>query len=296
LGRFEEALVQFKKAIEVAPDYAWGYTSLSEYYGFVSGELDRAVRWIRKSVSVDPITSMYPAFLAWSYLDLGDLDRAEYWVERSVELDPEALWTRAVMVSFNLYRDDESVALDYAHIVVASKRYSISEINVLRDHELRGKRYGNARALFEENHPGLMTDDPRIDIRNYRQAISLSLVLFNTGEQERAELLLDRSLQYLETRQRLGVSGYEIADVEIFALQGDKQKALSALRLAIDEGWRSFWWYSLKHGPNLESLHDEPEFQAMVAEIEADMAEQLARVREMERNGALEPIPELAAE
>ena len=33
----------------------------------------------------------------------------------------------------------------------------------------------------------------------------------------------------------------------------------------------------------------------MVAEIEADMAEQLARVREMERNGELEPIPEVAA-
>jgi hypothetical protein len=37
-----------------------------------------------------------------------------------------------------------------------------------------------------------------------------------------------------------------------------------------------------------------PEFAAIVAEIEADMAEQLARVREMERNGELEPIPELA--
>jgi hypothetical protein len=69
-----------------------------------------------------------------------------------------------------------------------------------------------------------------------------------------------------------------------------------ALRQAIDEGWRRFWWYLLKRDPNLESLHDEPEYQAMVAEIEADMAAQLERVREMERNGELEPIPELVAE
>ncbi len=233
-------------------------------------------------------------------MDLGDLDRAEYWVERSVELDPKTLWTREVMFSFHLYRDDESVALDYAHKVIAFEldlfggaRFAV---NVLRDHELRGKRYGNARALFEENHPGLMNDDPRIDSRNYRQAINLSLVLFKTGEQERAELLLDRSLQHLETRQRLGVSGFEIADVEIYALRGEKQKALSALRQAIDEGWRTLWWYYLKRDLNLESLHDDPKYQAMVAEIEADMAVQLARVREMERNGELEPIPELAAE
>jgi hypothetical protein len=70
---------------------------------------------------------------------------------------------------------------------------------------------------------------------------------------------------------------------------------LSALRQAIDEGWRGVWWYYLQHDPNLESLHDEPEFQAMVAEIEADMAAQLERVREMERNGELEPIPEVSA-
>ncbi len=34
---------------------------------------------------------------------------------------------------------------------------------------------------------------------------------------------------------------------------------------------------------------------AYLTEIEADMAEQLARVREMERNGELEPIPEVSA-
>jgi len=34
----------------------------------------------------------------------------------------------------------------------------------------------------------------------------------------------------------------------------------------------------------------------MVAEIEADMAAQLERLREMERNGELEPIPERAAD
>ena len=79
-------------------------------------------------------------------------------------------------------------------------------------------------------------------------------------------------------------------------MQGDKQKALSALQRAIDEGWRDSWRYFLKYDPILELLHDEPEYQVMIEEIEADMAAQLARVREMERNGELEPIPELAAE
>jgi hypothetical protein len=39
-----------------------------------------------------------------------------------------------------------------------------------------------------------------------------------------------------------------------------------------------------------------PDGQNGLAKVEAKMATQLARVREMERNGELEPIPELAAE
>jgi hypothetical protein len=58
---------------------------------------------------------------------------------------------------------------------------------------------------------------------------------------------------------------------------------------------RDRWRSQLLYSPNLESIRDTPEFQAMVAEIEADMATQLARVREMERNGELEPIPEVSA-
>jgi hypothetical protein len=81
----------------------------------------------------------------------------------------------------------------------------------------------------------------------------------------------------------------------IYALQGEKQKALAALRQAVDEGWRLSWWYYLELDPNLESIREEPEFRAIVAEIEADMAEQLERVRQMERDGVPEPVLDLSA-
>jgi hypothetical protein len=151
--------------------------------------------------------------------------------------------------------------------------------------------------LYEKGYPELLTEgDPPVDGGNLLAAIDLALVSSKAGDQGHADLLLNRSLGHIQTRPRLVLHSYQIPDVQIYALRGDKQKALSALQQAIDEGWRVSWRYSLEHDSTLESLHDEPEFQAMVAEIEADMAAQLARVREMERNGELEPIPELAAE
>jgi hypothetical protein len=87
--------------------------------------------------------------------------------------------------------------------------------------------------------------------------------------------------------------GFGVADVQIYAIRGERQKAMSTLRQAIDEGWRAYWWYHLKHDLSLESLHGEPEFQAMVSEIEVEMASQLESVRELEQNGELALIPAL---
>ena len=154
---------------------------------------------------------------------------------------------------------------------------------------MRAGRYLEAQAAFEKIAPDLLNEDfPRVESKNYRTAIDLALISSKTGEQQRADRLLEGSLQYIQQIPRLGFFGHYNADVQIYPLQGEKQKALSALQRAIDEGWRRLWWYYLKYDPTLESLHDEPEFQAMIADIEADMAAQLARVREMERNGALE--------
>ena len=83
--------------------------------------------------------------------------------------------------------------------------------------------------------------DPTVDGSNWWAAIDLALVLSKTGEQEHADLLLNRSFQHIQTLSRLGWGGYWIADVDIFALRAEKQKALSALRQAIDEGWRLIW-------------------------------------------------------
>jgi tetratricopeptide (TPR) repeat protein len=295
LGRFDEALARYQRALEVDPGYAGAYISIGNHYWDVLGYLDEAVVWFTKGISLDPGNPRRSALLGFLFLDLGDRGKAESWIERSLELGPESFWPNFAMHTLHLYRGDEAAALDYARRAFALDPLFVP--GLLRDHELRAGRYSEARALYEKRYPELLNEgDPTVDGSNWGAAIDLALVLSKTGEQERADLLLHRSLQYIQTLQRLGAGGYWIADVRIYALRGEKQKALSALRQAIDEGWRDYWRYFLKHDPTLESLHDEPEFQAMIAEIEADMATQLARVREMERNGELEPIPELAAE
>ena len=158
---------------------------------------------------------------------------------------------------------------------------------------IAGSDGGEIRTIYSKHQPQLLLDvEPVIDLNNYRAAIDLSLVLQLMGDQERASMLLERSNAFIQDQPRLGWwGGYWVSDVQILALQDQKAEALVALRRATDEGWRSLWWYYLQYDPNLESIRSEPEFQAILAEIKADMSAQMQRIREMEQSGEIGTVP-----
>jgi tetratricopeptide (TPR) repeat protein len=298
LGRFDEALDQRKKALDIDPDHTLTLWNVAIFHWRISGDYGEAVRSLRKSISKNPDQAWDSADLGRIFMDLGDTDQAKHWIHRATELGPKSWIANIGMQLLYLFEGDEVAALDYgrrANEIPYSLERNPSKL--IADHELRAGRIPEARSLYEENHPELLGEEaPNVDFVNYQAAIDVALVLSRGGEQKRADRLLELAFERIATLPRLGRWGSGISDVKIYALQGNKKKALFALRQAIDEGWRSFWWYSLNLDPGLDSIRDTPEFTAIIAEIEADMAAQLARVREMERNGELEPIPNLAAE
>jgi tetratricopeptide (TPR) repeat protein len=286
---------QFKSNIALDPGFLANYNGIGTLYQRVYGQLDKAVPWWEKRVAIDPGHIVGLTALGLLVLDLGDDEKAEYWIGRSRELAPDGLSTNVSMHILHVYRGEGDQAMRYAQKVLNSNPrewYGRVAAAYLRDRDLRAGRYAQARARYEAAFPELLNDnEPEIDGTNYGAAINLALILSATGEQERADLLLESSRAFIETIQRLGLHGSWISDVQIYALQGRTAEALGALREAIDSGWRSLWWYYLKHDRNLDSIRNEPEFQAMVKEIEVDMATQLERVRGMEREGELAPVP-----
>ena len=287
LGRFEESLAWLEDAVEIEPGFSG---SLGFHHLEVSGRLDEAVVWFVKAMALDPGNPNYPAQLGLIFLNLGDPGEAKYWIERSIGLGPENFWPNHAMQILHLYQGEEEAIFDYARRYPPDSPGSNVYLFLLRNQELSAGRYAEARALYEEAYPELLNeDDPTVGHMNWKAAVDLALVLAKTGEQDRADLLLDRAFEFIQIHPRR--DWYWWAQWEIYAVRGEKQKALAALRRDIDEGWRSDWWYDFKHDPNLESLRGEPEFRAMREEIEADMAAQLERVRQMERNGELAAIP-----
>jgi hypothetical protein len=148
-----------------------------------------------------------------------------------------------------------------------------------------------AMDTYERLFPELLLDDPFVSYVNHGAAISLAVLHQATGNKQAAEILLAKTLQTLDTVEHVYVPPARVA---IYAIQGDVDRAIGQLRKLVDAGWRAGWW-RLEREPIYAPLWGEPEFQALMDEIRADMATQLERVREMERNGELEPLPEIAA-
>jgi TolB-like protein/Tfp pilus assembly protein PilF len=291
-GRLDEAVAQYEKAIEIDSAFAIAYSRIGVIHWRTRARLDEAISWIRKSFSLDPGRRNDPAALGLVYLDLGDICQAQSWIDRSMELSPEFYTANFAMALLHFNRGEKTRGLKYARKLLVINSRSSAALALLAKHDLKEGRYAEARGRYEQSYPALLNDsEPQIDRSNYEAAIDLAFVLSSTSEQDRANLLLDRSLTYVHTMPEPGWYGYRIDDVRIFAQLGKKEKALAALRRAVDQGWRAYWWYYLEHDLSLASIRNDPRFQAMVKEIKADMAEQLARVREWEANGELAPIP-----
>jgi hypothetical protein len=287
------------------------YILLAWSHAIVGGDLVTALKVAGEPSSFDSDDPEFFSGIAMHYFDLGDVAAAESWNEAALRLDSEASHPMAMAALLHLYRDEDTEAVAIARKLArpgSDNRHGARGIalRILAASDLAAGNYEGIIARNLTHYPELgdgMFRSERFGNHSpvweaFIVTLDLVSVYLHAGEKLKAESLLSLVESELSHWPKGGAWGWGsgIADVELHALRGEKEKALAALQEHADRGTRDMWRWQLLYNPNLESIRDTPEFAAIVAEIEADMAEQLARVREMQRSGELTAIPELAAE
>jgi TolB-like protein/Tfp pilus assembly protein PilF len=286
LGRFQDAFAQYGKAIEIDPMTPVPYAFVGDTYTRGLGRLDAAIPWYEKAASLDAGNPQWTSALGLLYLDLGDEDRARRWLDTALEHGGQYADAQEAAAVFALYRGDV-----VAYRLHASKLAALDarRIRLLRDDYIRRDDYKAARARYASANPDLLAmQAPDTNLPNILEAIDLALVLQHTGEGAHAKALLDRSEAFVRTIPKMGVYEYGIAAVQIDALRGEKREALAKLREAERAGWRYGWRYHRDFDPNLDSIRNEPEFKAVFADIERDMAEQRAALAARPKDAPLD--------
>lgn len=290
-GQFEEALERYLRVVEIAPDHAFAYVYIAASQYLVYGRADESLIWYQKAADNDALSPSLQAAQATAYLELGDPVSAKVRVDRGLELGPRTFWPVWSSLLYNIYTGDDSATQRDARTLLEIYPRNWGALNLLRNADIAAGRDEVARSRYARVFRELTEPEvPDVTADNYRVAIDLALVLMRLGDQDRADDLLEGGLKVIETLPRLGVNGYWIADVQIFALQKRRQRALDALRQAIDEGWRLYTWYYLEHDPNLDAIRGEAEFERLYKVVKADLAEQAKRVQDLKASGELQSI------
>jgi tetratricopeptide (TPR) repeat protein len=277
-GRFHEAEASYRRAITIDPSNPLAYSSLALVNAYALDRFTDAVPLAQKAMELDS-DSPHPAPpLALLYFDLGDDDKLFDMTAQAAKRWPDDFDIQLMLAFVNLDRLDAAGAVRHAQRAFDVNPRLQFPLSILRNADLQTGRYDAALARYEQAYPELFVQGgPRIHVSNHRGAIDLALVFQKRGDSERAAALLDGAARFIRTTPRLGMNGYWVADVAIHALRAQKAQALAALRDAEKAGWRGPGWrYFRDFEPNLASIRNEPEFNAVFADIERDMAQQRA--------------------
>ncbi len=280
VGRFDDAMSQYRRSIELDPAFGGSHKMLADLYLYAYGQTLDALESYRNAVAVEPDPD-WIGDIGGVYLVLGDIAAAEKWTEQARLTDPENIFVNRHLALLNYYRglDDPAQGFARKYLEGPIDAYTPYMLFILRNGDLGAGRYDDIRLRYKQIYPALAEEEPVIHRSNYRAAIDLSVVLERMGETERSQQLLEKSLLAIRNMPRLGLFGYGSAEAEIYALQGRSGEALSALRSAVEDGWWRHWFFWTELNPNLDSIRDEPEYGAIIAKLESDMAVELARVR-----------------
>jgi TolB-like protein/Tfp pilus assembly protein PilF len=284
-GQNAEALDLYVKAVEIHPEWPTAYQNLALQLNGL-GRIDEAIAWGIKGqeLSVDPVGD---TAMVLAYVEFGDYEKAlevysgvapghpMYEIGLSMDRMLQGDFTGAVEIIENSIEGIESPRQFKFGLLTAFSTFAGD--------------FDKARHYAELGNPEFAADaDPEAHAFNVFGLVGYAFILQQHGENRRADALLESALTVVRTLPRMGLGGQGIRDVQILALQGKTLDALAAFRDAIDEGVRgtvaSNGW-PLAVDPYLDSLRDQPAFQAMVRELDDAVAQMQERLAKAEQSG-----------
>jgi tetratricopeptide (TPR) repeat protein len=296
-GQLDKAQALRESTAVKDPEDAKVHEGLGSFYIRYVGHFDDAIVACRKALFLDPKNQIPVLIITDAYAYLGDKEQAVFWAKRVVEMtqDPKGYWMARI---FELNGDDaarERIALEGLE---KNPRHGVSLLQ-LTDINIASGHPEKSRSRWELAYPSLFEPSvkiigrwiPDFEVNDVWKAKALARVLMATGEREQANYLIAEALATARSMDKR--LNHLLLEASLHAIAGDERQSLAAIRRFFEAGGSP---YNLMFQDELKPFQDNPEYQEMAVEAEARMAAQLKRLREMEANGELAPIPELPAD
>jgi tetratricopeptide (TPR) repeat protein/tRNA A-37 threonylcarbamoyl transferase component Bud32 len=253
LGRFEDAVKEYREAIRVDPTSMLFRDGLAGTYLYSLGDAKAGIETCRAELALN--NSHFQAWqnLGLGYLGAGDFVQAQAAMEKALQLNPKSTIDLYRLGSIHRLRG-EYPAAEQAFLRVLDinpdevpANYEVGVVYRLMKRDADAdERFKRFRAVIEKD----VKANPK-DANNY---LSLALVSLRLGQPAKADALMRKSVE-IDASQHFGLAMY-------FSVRGKRDEAVKQLELAVKDGFRNYIWLTIH--VDLDNLRAEPRFQALL--------------------------------
>jgi serine/threonine protein kinase/Tfp pilus assembly protein PilF len=271
-GRFDEALEHSQRALEVGDPTERTLGQLA-YFWKVTGRPDRAIQWVMKAKMSDKQLADYDSILGDAFLLLADDQKALKAYETSSKFRPELPEGWLGICHLKLIQGD----LKQARLLFQqhAAEYSAFQTPKLFQAELEffSRNFAEAEQLYSD----LLRADPNgVSAEQYGAISSMSAlarIKMAIDEKQAATELIEKCTAInkaeLTNSPKHAETLYRLAAVE--AIKGDTASALTHLQESIAAGYIDY--RSMRMDPRFDALSDTSEFQQILSNLAAHVAE-----------------------
>jgi tetratricopeptide (TPR) repeat protein len=247
---------------------------------FFIGEYEKALKWAKKSLFLDPTGPISYVETGTIYMGLGNDMMAEDLFNKALQLQGDFIFAYRNLITLNFSHGKNEEAIKYSQKALSLRPDAISTNSWAGDAELRAGNYKNAEQYYGKVL-NIISGKSTLFRPNYTRAY-LAYIYFKTGREEEAKELfsqfIDMANDELERGNERPLIPYTVA--AIHAILDNKSEAYVWLQKAIDRGWRAYRLTA--RDPIFENLHGEEKFRQMMADIKRTVETMRQNVETME--------------
>ena len=273
-GFYTLAENQYKKVIEIHPDFELTYTFLPLLYLFDMGQFDKALALLNKASALHPQSHLQQMLKGSIYMNLGDVEAAkenrdklagsgaEEWMLGfwDVQINFGKENPTGTLESINrLSRKMQHTARPVPRRILGSMALTLGDIQLSREIYLSVE----PRWLEPDQWPALMGDN-----RLAETGCIVAWLFMNSGDQALGTALLQHTTAYIEDSLPLVTEHPDQLFSELcYLTAGDTEKALLSIETQLTHNHLADW-YIFHQMPMYDQIRHESRYQAAWAERE----------------------------
>jgi TolB-like protein/Tfp pilus assembly protein PilF len=176
---------EFKRSIELTPDYATGHQWYAIHYLTATGRLEEAVQEMKKALELEPASLVMNTFMGATLYYAGRYDEAIDQCRRTIEMDP----------TFAVAHWHLGLAYEQKQVLDAATEEFKKAISLSGGSPLMKAALGRAYAKSQKNHEAneMLNELNELSKQHYVSAYEVATIYVALGNNEQAFQLLEQA-------------------------------------------------------------------------------------------------------